>query len=111
MTIKLDSRDYDNVKHDHIALPSVHDGVKMESNPSYGITSNSTNESVIIQPNPSYGVMKPTRKTSEDQCGYVQPNKFVDNSSIHHHREDNTVKMEDTPKQTEQEDHLARFRC
>ena len=100
MTVKLDSRNYDYVKHDQIALPYVHDGVKMEYNPSYGITSSSTNEpdlNVIIQPNPSYDVVKPTRKTSEDQYGYVQPNEFVDDSSIHHHREADTVKMENNP--------------
>jgi len=89
MTVKQDSRDYDYIKDDQIVLPYFHDGVKMESNPSYGITTNEPDLDVIIQSNPSYDVSKPTRKTSEDQYGYVQPN-----SSIRHHTEDCTVKME-----------------
>ena len=71
--------------------------VKMESNSSYGITTSSTNLNVIIQPNPSYDVTKPNRKTSEDQYGYMQPNEFVHNPTIHHQTEDGTVKMEDNP--------------
>jgi len=42
-----------DIKDDQVVLPHTHDGVKMESNPSYGTTSD-----VIIQPNPSYGVAR-----------------------------------------------------
>ena len=100
MTMKPDSRDYDYIKDDEIVLPYVHDGVKMESNPSYGITGSSTNKQdsdVIIHPNPSYGVTKATRKTSEDQYGYVQPNEFVHEPPVHHATKDDTVMMEDNP--------------
>ena len=87
--------DYEYITNDQIISPYIHDGVKMESNPSYGITRSSTNKldsDVIIQPNPSYGVTKPTSKTSEDQYSYVQSNEFVRDPPVHHH-----TTMEDNP--------------
>ncbi|XP_065899767.1 CUB and sushi domain-containing protein 1-like [Dysidea avara] len=87
--------DYEYIKNDQIISPYIHDGVKMESNPSYGITRSSTNKldsDVVIQPNPSYGVTKPTSKTSEDQYSYVQSNEFVHDPPVHHH-----TTMEDNP--------------
>ena len=51
------STHYDYIKDDQVVLPHTHDGVKMESNPSYGTTSD-----VIIRSNPSYGVTR-TGKT------------------------------------------------
>ena len=89
------STHYDYIKDDQVVLPHTHDGVKMESNPSYGTTTSSTNSDVIIQSNPSYGLNKSAKVKSEDQYGYVQPNEYK--PPVHHHTEDDTVKMKDNP--------------
>jgi len=73
------------------------DNVKMEDDPSYGISTSSTNSDVVIQPNPSYGATKPTRMTSKDQYDYVHLNKLVYNQPVQHHTGGNSVRTEDDP--------------
>ena len=87
---------------DPVVLLHTHDVVKMESNPLYGIITTSTNSDVIIQPNPSYGLNKSASVESEDQYGYVQPNEYK--PPVHHHTEQDTVKMEDNSSLTSRDE-------
>ena len=80
----------------------INTNVNIEDSPAYDVTKASSEDYIDIKPgdsdipmttNPSYGVpAKLCRKPSVDECGYVQPNEFIQHTSL-----EGSIEMDTNP--------------